>query len=150
MKKSFEDSPTDVASGTGTPHGKERSGNLGINWSYHWARAKHSSANLDRTFFALADPTRRAILERLAYGELSVTELAKPFRISLPAISKHLSVLERAGLITREREGRIFRCRIDATPLAASGSWIARYRPLWEEQLDSLSGYLEKSKKRRD
>jgi DNA-binding transcriptional ArsR family regulator len=105
-------------------------------------KIKNHSTNLDSIFSALADSTRRTILDRLAQGTLSVTEIAKPFQISLPAISKHLRVLEKAGLIVRERDGRIFRCRIDATPLIVSVNWLARYRPLWEEQLDKLAGYL--------
>lgn len=74
---------------------------------------------------------------------MSVTELAKPFEMSLPAISKHLAVLEESGLITREKDGRIHRCRLDPTPLISTASWIARYRPLWEKHLDSLGSYLE-------
>jgi DNA-binding transcriptional ArsR family regulator len=100
---------------------------------------------LDATFFALSDPTRRAILERLAEKELSVNELAKPFRVSLPAVSKHLRVLERAGLITRQRTGRIIRCQINPAPLVVPAKWITRYRPLWEMQLKSLGKYLEEN-----
>lgn len=108
--------------------------------------------NLDAVFSALSDPTRRAILERLGHGELSVTELARPFQISLPAISKHLHVLESAGLLYREREGRFHRLRLNPTPLISTAAWIEEYRPLWEAQLDSLSTYLEdggKEKKER-
>lgn len=76
---------------------------------------------------------------------MSVTELAKPFQMSLPAISKHLTVLEESGLITRKRDGRIHRCRLDPTPLISTASWIARYRPLWEKHLDALGSYLERS-----
>ena len=98
---------------------------------------------LDSTFAALADPTRRAILARLARGEASVTSLAAPFRMSLPAVSKHLRVLERAGLLARSREGRVHRLRIEASPLREAEEWIARYRRFWEAQFDALAKYLE-------
>ncbi len=110
-------------------------------------RQFRGSTNLDATFSALSDPTRRAMLERLSQGELSVTELARPFRISLPAVSKHLRVLEEAGLLTREKEGRVHRLRLDATPLMSTAAWIAHYRSLWENQLEALGGYLEGGKK---
>ena len=97
---------------------------------------------LDRTFAALADPTRRAILARLARGEASVTSLAAPFRMSLPAVSKHLRVLERAGLLARSREGRVHRLRIEAAPLREAGEWIAHYRRFWEQSFDRLDEYL--------
>ncbi|MBI2467807.1 MAG: helix-turn-helix transcriptional regulator [Candidatus Rokubacteria bacterium] len=97
---------------------------------------------LDATFAALADPTRRAILRRLARGEASVTVLARPFAVSLPAISKHLSVLERAGLLVRARDGRVRRCCLVAGPMKRAGDWIARYRGYWEGQLDALARYL--------
>ena len=97
---------------------------------------------LGLTFAALADPTRRAILERLAHGEASVTELAEPFQVSLPAISKQLRVLEQAGLLIREKEGRVRRCRLDAEPMKEAAEWLARYREYWERQLDSLADYL--------
>lgn len=100
-------------------------------------------SNLDAVFSALSDPTRRAILERLGHGEVSVTELARPFQISLPAISKHLHVLENAGLLYRERQGRFHKLRLNPTPLISGAAWIEEYRPLWEAQLDSLSTYLE-------
>ncbi len=99
---------------------------------------------MDRTFAALADPTRRAILSRLAEGEATVGELAKPFDVSLPAVSKHLRVLERAGLLEQQRSGRVRRCRLVATPLAPAAQWVNRYRRFWEAQLDSLAEYLEK------
>ena len=102
-----------------------------------------TSATLDATFGALADPTRRAMLERLAHGETTVTELAEPFQVSLPAISKHLSVLERAGLISREKNGRVRRCRLDARPMRQASDWIGQYRRFWEGQLDALASYLE-------
>ena len=105
-----------------------------------------SQTNLDATFSALSNPTRRAILEELTNGESSVTELARPFDMSLPAISKHLGILEKAGLLTREKAGRIHRCRIDATPLITAASWIAKYRPVWEKQLDTLAEYLDSTK----
>ena len=98
---------------------------------------------LDATFAALADPTRRAILARLARGEVSVTELASPFDMSLPAISKHLKVLERAGLITRGREAQWRPCRLAPEPLAAAAEWIDRHRRQWEERLDRLGDYLQ-------
>jgi DNA-binding transcriptional ArsR family regulator len=101
------------------------------------------SATLDATFAALADPTRRAILERLAQREATVTELAAPFDVSLPAISRHVRVLEAAGLLMRERDGRLHRCRFGAEPLRAAGGWIARHREFWEGQLAALDRYLK-------
>ena len=98
---------------------------------------------LSATFAALADPTRRAILARLSKGEASVTELAAPFDMSQPAISKHLKVLERAGLIARGREAQWRPCRITAAPLAEVSGWVERYRRLWEERLDRLGDYLK-------
>jgi DNA-binding transcriptional ArsR family regulator len=98
---------------------------------------------LDATFAALADPTRRAILARLARGEASVNELAEPFDMSLPAISKHLKVLERAGLITRTREAQSRPCRIEAAPLVAAADWIEHHRKTWESRLDRLDAYLK-------
>jgi DNA-binding transcriptional ArsR family regulator len=97
---------------------------------------------LSATFAALADPTRRAILARLALGETSVTELAKPFDISGPAISKHLKVLEGAGLITRTREAQWRPCRIEPNALRGVDDWLERYRRLWEERFDRLDEYL--------
>jgi len=98
---------------------------------------------LDATFHALADPTRRAILDRLVHGEATVGELARPFPLSRPAISKHLRVLERAGLVMRQRDGRISRCDLSARPLKEAADWVARYRDFWEGQLDRLVNYLE-------
>jgi DNA-binding transcriptional ArsR family regulator len=98
---------------------------------------------LTRTFSALADPTRRAILARLAAGEASVTELAQPFAMSLPAISKHLKVLERAGLITRGREAQWRPCRLEARPLKGAVDWLEHYRIFWEQSLDRLEDYLK-------
>ena len=105
---------------------------------------KYQRRELDTTFGALADATRRGILEQLAGGESSVTELAQPFDISLPAISKHLRVLERAGLLNQEKDGRVRRCRLDAGPMKEASDWISRYQRFWEQQLDSLASYLEK------
>jgi len=101
---------------------------------------------LSTTFAALADPTRRAILARLATGQCSVTELAEPFDMSLPAISKHLGVLERAGLISRGREAQWRPCRIDARPIKDVASWAERYRAVWEQRLDRLDTYLQRIK----
>jgi len=100
------------------------------------------SPPLDRTFSALADPTRRAILERLAQGEAAVSRLAEPFDISLPATLKHLGVLEKAGLIARTKEGRVSRCRLVGDPLKDAAEWIAHYRRFWERQLDALAEHL--------
>src|SRR5437867_2930331 len=97
---------------------------------------------LDRTFAALADPTRRAILTRLTKGQASVTELAKPFEMTLPAISKHLKVLERAGLIARGRQRQWRPARLDAGPLKEVAEWTERYRRFWEESYDRLDEYL--------
>ena len=101
---------------------------------------------LSTTFAALADPTRRAILARLAAGERSVTELAEPFEMSMPAVSKHLRVLERAGLIVRSREAQWRPCRIEAGPLKDAADWTEHYRHLWEQRLDRLAGYLQRMK----
>jgi DNA-binding transcriptional ArsR family regulator len=98
---------------------------------------------LSTTFSALADPTRRAILARLASGEASVTELAEPFEMSLPAVSKHLKVLQRAGLIARGREAQWRPCRLKAAPLQNAADWIEHYRRFWEESLDRLDAYLK-------
>jgi DNA-binding transcriptional ArsR family regulator len=98
---------------------------------------------LSATFAALADPTRRAILARLASGECSVTELAEPFEMSMPAVSKHLRVLERAGLVARRRDAQWRPCRIEAGPLKEVAEWTERYRRLWEERLDRLDTYLQ-------
>ena len=103
----------------------------------------YSVAALDATFGALADSTRRAILVRLAHGEAMVTELAEPFRVSLPAISKHVRVLETAGLLEREVDGRVHRCRLAARPMKNAAAWIEQYRAFWELQFDALAKYLE-------
>jgi DNA-binding transcriptional ArsR family regulator len=105
-----------------------------------------SGDHLSDTFAALADPTRRAILARLASGETSVTELAGPFALSLPAISKHLKVLERAGLITRSREAQWRPCKLEALPLKEVADWIEHYRRFWEESFDRLDEYLRELK----
>jgi len=108
------------------------------------------SEHLDATFTALADPTRRAILARLARGEASVAELAEPFAISQPAISKHLKILERAGLVSRSRAATRRPCRIEGAPLAAANAWIERYRDLWESnyrRLDTLLDELQPERK---
>jgi DNA-binding transcriptional ArsR family regulator len=99
---------------------------------------------LDAVFAALADPTRRAILARLADGEASVTALAEPFKMSLPAISKHLKVLERAGLIARSRAAQWRPCRLEAAPLKDAAAWLERYRQFWEQSFDRLDDYLKK------
>lgn len=100
-------------------------------------------ARLDATFAALADPTRRAIIARLASGEASVSELAEPFAMSQPAISKHLKVLERAGLISRGRDAQRRPCRLEAAPLREVTDWLERYRDLWEARFDRLDNLLE-------
>ena len=98
---------------------------------------------LDLTFAALADPTRREILTRLSEGDATVGELASPFEISRPAISKHLRVLEKAGLVRRVSEGRLSRCGLDASPMRDAAEWVESYRTYWESQLDALARYLE-------
>jgi DNA-binding transcriptional ArsR family regulator len=108
----------------------------------------YSSSGLDSVFSALADPTRRAILARLARGESSVTELAEPFDISLPAISKHLRVLERAGLLRRKVMGRAHRCRLEAAPLRRANAWLDHYCEFWEMRLDALEQHLKAKRKR--
>jgi DNA-binding transcriptional ArsR family regulator len=103
-----------------------------------------SPDHLSATFSALADPTRRAILARLASGETSVTELAEPFEMSLPAVTKHLKVLQRAGLITRSRDAQWRPCRLEAKPLKRAADWVEQYRRFWEQNLDNLEAYLRK------
>jgi DNA-binding transcriptional ArsR family regulator len=107
---------------------------------------------LDLTFAALSDPTRRAILSRLSRGEASVTQLAEPFDLSLPAISKHLKVLQKAGLVSQGREAQWRPCRLEAKPLKQAAEWIERYREYWEVGFDKLDSYLQdiqlKEKKR--
>jgi DNA-binding transcriptional ArsR family regulator len=106
---------------------------------------KHLQFALDATFGALSDATRRGILARLASGESSVSELAAPYEMSLPAVSKHLRVLETAGLVVRHKDGRVHRCRLIAEPMKDAAEWIERYRLFWEEQFDALARYLEES-----
>lgn len=102
-----------------------------------------ASKRLDEVFSALSDPTRRAIVVRLARGSATVGELAAPFRMTLPAVTKHIKVLERAGLLTREIEGRLHRMRLSGRPMGEASAWIERHRTLWASQLDSLSDYFE-------
>ncbi|WP_298859156.1 metalloregulator ArsR/SmtB family transcription factor [uncultured Gimesia sp.] len=101
---------------------------------------------LDETFFALSDPTRRAIIARLADGDSTVAELSEPFHVSAPAISKHLKVLERAGLLTRDRDGRTRRCHLIPEPLKEAAEWVEKYQDFWEGKLDQLAKYLEQNK----
>jgi len=105
-----------------------------------------SADNISLTFAALSDPTRRAILARLADGESSVTDIAKPFKISLPAITKHLKVLERSGLISRSRDAQWRPCRLNATPMKEASDWLEHYRRHWEESFDRLDEYLNQLK----
>src|SRR5438132_7527816 len=106
---------------------------------------KYPPAALNRTFAALADPTRRRILAQLAQGERCVTRLAKPYAMSLPAISKHLRVLEKAGLLRRHRFGRVHQMQLEAEPLKHAADWVEKYRKFWEGSLDRLVAYLEKT-----
>jgi DNA-binding transcriptional ArsR family regulator len=106
---------------------------------------KYFAPELDATFAALSDATRRGILARLAQGEASVSDLAAPYDISLPAVSKHLRVLERAKLVARRKEGRVNRCRLAAAPMKDAAEWIERYRQFWEEQFDALARFLKAS-----
>src|SRR5215813_3676530 len=108
------------------------------------------SSALDATFGALSDPTRRAILARLARGESTVKSLAAPFNMSLPAVSKHLRVLESAGLLKREIDGRIHRCRLAPDPLKNAAAWIDHYRRFWEGQFDALAEFLKSSEVKRE
>jgi DNA-binding transcriptional ArsR family regulator len=104
---------------------------------------KYSGTDLGSTFAALSDVTRRGILARLVQGESSVSELAAPYKMSLPAVSKHVRVLEDAGLVTRHKNGRVHRCKLVAEPMKDAAEWIERYRQFWEHQFDSLANYLE-------
>ncbi len=103
-----------------------------------------SAASLDAIFGALADPTRRAIMRRLAAGEASVSELAAPFDVSLPAVSKHLTVLRRAGLVQDRKDGRVHRCTLRGDPLVVVDHWLSDYRVFWEPQFDGLAAHLAK------
>ena len=109
---------------------------------------KYSSKTLDRTFAALADPTRRRILKHLAGGDRCVTDLARPHSMSLPAVSKHLRVLENAGLIRRRRYGRVHQLKLEAKPMQQAVRWIEEYRKFWEGSLDRLADYLETDNQR--
>jgi DNA-binding transcriptional ArsR family regulator len=110
---------------------------------------KYIGLSLDATFSALADPTRRAILSRLGEADpgrgISVGELAEPFDVSLPAISKHLRVLERAGMLNQQRDGRVRRCRLDPKPMLEAQAWIEHHRRFWTRQLDTLADFMERS-----
>jgi DNA-binding transcriptional ArsR family regulator len=106
---------------------------------------KYSSRTLNRTFAALADPTRRRILAHLVRGDRRVTDLARPHAMSLPAVSKHLRVLERAGLLRRRRYGRVHEMQLDAKPLKQAAQWVEEYRKFWEGSLHRLAAYLEKT-----
>jgi DNA-binding transcriptional ArsR family regulator len=106
---------------------------------------KYSTRRLNQTFAALADPTRRRILAHLARGDRCVTHLARPHAMSLPAISKHLRVLEKAGLLRRRRYGRVHEMQLDAKPLREAAQWVEEYRKFWEGSLDRLTAYLEKT-----
>jgi DNA-binding transcriptional ArsR family regulator len=108
---------------------------------------KYSTTALNRTFAALADPTRRRILQHLAGGHRRVTDLARPYSMSLPAVSKHLRVLEKAGLLRRRRYGRVHEIELDAKPLKKAAQWVEEYRAFWEGSLDRLAAYLEKTAK---
>lgn len=105
---------------------------------------------LSTTFAALADPTRRAILARLATGEATVGEIAKPFRVSLPAISRHLKVLENANLIVRQKEAQWRRCRLEPEPLREAADWVTQYREFWEARFDALGQFLERQQTRKE
>ncbi|MGB9244045.1 MAG: metalloregulator ArsR/SmtB family transcription factor [Candidatus Acidiferrales bacterium] len=107
----------------------------------------YQSSVLDNTFAALSDATRRGILARLAQGETTISDLAAPYEMSLPAVSKHLRVLERAKLVERRKDGRVHRCRLAAKPMKSAADWIEKYRQFWERQFDSLAQYLESSQK---
>jgi len=109
--------------------------------------SNRSSESLNAVFSALADPTRRAILDRLARGEARVTELADPHDMSLPAVSKHLKVLEDAGLILREKDGRVHRMNLNSKPMKDAAAWLERYRAFWEGRFDALERFLDANRK---
>ena len=104
---------------------------------------KYDETHLDATFAALANPTRRSLLDRLAQGEATVSELAEPFRMSLTGVSKHLRVLEEAGLVQRRVVGRVHHLSLEGAPIADAAAWLLRYRSFWQESLDALETYLE-------
>jgi DNA-binding transcriptional ArsR family regulator len=108
---------------------------------------KYYPSTLNRTFAALADPTRRRILAHLAHGDRCVTDLARPHAMSLPAVSKHLRVLEKAGLVRRRRYGRIHQLKLEAKPMKQAAQWVEEYRKFWEGSLDRLADYLERMNK---
>ena len=108
------------------------------------------SDRLDAVFSALADPTRRAIVVRLAEGEASVSELAEPFDVSLPAVTKHLAVLARAGLLAHRKQGRVRHCQLVAEPMRVADDWLSAYRVFWERRLDSLTEHLKSQRRPRD
>ena len=116
-------------------------------WQIFNQMVKYSSTTLNRTFAALADPTRRRILAHLARGDKRVTHLARPHAMSLPAVSKHLRVLERAGLLRRRRYGRVHEMQLDVKPLQKAAQWVDEYRKFWEGSLDRLAAYLETTNK---
>ena len=105
----------------------------------------YHSSDLDLTFSALSDPTRRAIISRLAEGEAAINELASPFDMSLPAVTKHIRILEKAGLLTRKKQGRVQYCRLNAAPMRDAASWLAFYQKFWDAKLDSLAVFLEEN-----
>ena len=117
-----------------------------VNNMVNYGQRPGREAELDAVFGALADPTRRAILARLAESSTTVGELATPFAISPPAVSRHLKVLERAGLLARDREGRVHRCRLEAQAMNQAADWIAHTRAFWEDRLEQLTRYLETPK----
>ncbi len=104
---------------------------------------KYSATRLDRTFAALAHPIRRRLVSRLKEGELAIHDLAEPFAVSLPAILKHVAVLEQAGLLTRQKRGRVNFCRLAAGPLKDAAAWLAAYQQFWDERLDELESYIQ-------
>lgn len=109
--------------------------------------SEHNPEQLDTIFFALSDATRRSFLERLKEGDASVSELANPVSMSLPAVSKHLKVLESAGLIERTKAGRVYSCRLNPAGMSSADEWLSHYREFWSNQLDSLAGYFENKRK---
>jgi DNA-binding transcriptional ArsR family regulator len=114
------------------------------------SRAAKNDERLDAVFSALADPTRRRMLLRLSQGDASISELAEPFDMTLPAVSKHLRVLERAGLARRERDGWYHRCHLEAAPLGEAASFLERWRPFWEQTLDQLAEHIERSRRKQE